>query len=232
LRDFECPRALRAEWFWALALSCIFVALAWAVSAGLTKGFDESIHALLHTSSGFLATPGMQELGRDVTALGGTVVLTFVTLAAAGYLLLERRPGAAALIVASVASGELIQRIVKTYLARSRPAVIAPMPYAELDSWSFPSGHAMMSTIVYLMLARLILHGQTRLSARVYVLVVAITLIAGIGLSRIYLGVHWPTDVIGGWTIGTAWALLCNGFAEVIVARFRRSKPSTMRIGK
>lgn len=225
MRGLEYRRALRAEWLWALALSCIFVALAWAVSAGLTEGFDEPIHDLLRSSSGFLATPRMQELGRDVTALGGTVVLTFVTLAAAVYLLLARRPGAATLVAVSVVGGELLQQALKSYLARPRPVALAPAPYADLDSWSFPSGHAMSSTIVYLIVARLLMREQPQSPAKIYILAVTITLIAGIGLSRIYLGVHWPTDVIGGWTIGTAWALLCSGFADAIEAHFRRSKP-------
>jgi undecaprenyl-diphosphatase len=178
LRGLEYRRALRAQWLWALALSCIFVALAWAVSAGLTEGFDESIHALLGSSSGFLATPRMQELGRDVTALGGTVVLTFVTLAATGYLLLARRPGAASLVAVSVVGG-------RTSPAGSQILPGAPAagcaPYADLDSWSFPSGHAMSSTIVYLIVARLIMREQPQSPAKIYILAVTITLIAGSG---------------------------------------------------
>jgi len=225
LGDLRDARPVRAEWLWALALTCIFGALAAAVSTGLTDRFDEQIHVLLRLSSGALAAPWMQELGRDATALGGTAVLTFVTLATVGYLLLARRLGAAALIAVSVAGGQLLQEILKAYLARPRPPMVAPVSYADLDSWSFPSGHAMMSTIAYLMLARLILREQARLPARIYVLMVTITLILGIGLSRVYLGVHWPTDVIGGWTIGLAWALFCSGFADAAEARFRRSRP-------
>lgn len=173
---------------------------------------DQRILLSLQHSSNVMSAPWMLEFGRDVTALGGTAVLSFITLSACAYLLLEGRWGAAILVLAAVEGGNILQDLLKLHFERPRPPAV--LPGAELDTWSFPSGHAMMSAIVYLAMARLIVREQSHLRVKIYVMAVAITLTLSVGVSRIYLGLHWPTDVLGGWTLGTAWALLCCTIAN------------------
>lgn len=144
---------------------------------------------------------------RDLTSLGGTTVLTLMTAAVIGFLLVDGKRAAALLVFVSVSSGALLSTILKLVVARPRPDLVPHL--VEVSSASFPSGHAMLSAVVYLTLGALLsrLEGPPRV--KIYVLSVAIALTLSIGVSRVYLGVHWPTDVLAGWCAGAAWAVLC-----------------------
>lgn len=142
---------------------------------------------------------------RDISALGGVTVMTMLTLAVAGWLLVIRRRGVALRLVAAIGSGALLNTLLKFAFDRSRPDVVPHL--VDIHSLSFPSGHAAMSAIVYPTLAVLVAR-QQRGPARLYPIALAAVLMALIGFSRLYLGVHWPSDVLGGWTAGLGWAAL------------------------
>jgi undecaprenyl-diphosphatase len=200
-------RAVSAGLLAAGALTSVFVAVAWAVGNGRADASENQFFLIMRHSLDAPSDQWLQGLSRDVTALGSMVVLTFITIGTATYLLIERKFGPAVLLLVSVGGGVIVRDLLKVHFERPRPPEISP--YADLDTWSFPSGHAMMSVIVYLVIATLLLREQPHLRARIYFFAVAITLTVGVGLSRVSLGVHWPMDVLGGWTIGAAWAIFC-----------------------
>lgn len=147
------------------------------------------------------------EAARDLTGLGGATVLTLVTLLVLGYLFLRRAHSAALLVLGATFGGFLLSTGLKQFIDRPRPAIIPHL--APAVSASFPSGHSMLSSVVYLTLGALLARTVARRRERIYLIGVSLLLTFLIGFSRVYLGVHYPTDVLGGWTAGTAWALLC-----------------------
>jgi undecaprenyl-diphosphatase len=196
----------------ALAASAIwgFTELAGEVLEGDTHAFDETILLALRspTEHADPLGPGwLEESMRDVTALGSTVVLTFVTLAVAGFLVLQRKAHAALFVVLAVGGGMLLSTLLKMGFDRPRPDLV---PHgATVYSASFPSGHSMLAAVAYLTLGALLARVQPQRRLKLYLLGLAVLLTVAVGVSRIYLGVHWPTDVLAGWALGAAWALLC-----------------------
>jgi len=154
---------------------------------------------------------------RDVTALGSTTVLTLVVLVTAGFLVLRGRARTALLVLAATTLGALAVTLVKVLIGRSRPDLVGQL--MEEASHSFPSGHAANSAIVYLTLATLLFPVVRGWRMRGFVLAVAMLLVALIGVSRVYLGVHWPSDVLAGWAFGASWALLWWGIELGLLAR-------------
>ena len=187
-----------------------FVEIADEVLEGNTHRFDSEILLALRQPQDPGTPVGprwLQEVARDITSLGGTTVLTLLTLATVGYLFLIRQRTAALFTILAVGGGSLFSTLLKSGFDRPRPDLV---PHAvEVYSASFPSGHAMLSTVTYLTLGALVARVQTRRRVQTYLWLWAITLSALIGMSRVYLGVHWPTDVLAGWCIGAAWAVLC-----------------------
>ena len=146
-------------------------------------------------------------VAREVTALGSTPVLTGVTLAAAGYLALVGLRSSALLVLAAVGGGTALSSLLKLGFQRPRPELV---PHTiQVYTASFPSGHAMLSAVTYLTLGALLMRVQSRWTVKAYVLALAVLTTLLVGASRVYLGVHWPTDVLAGWCIGAAWALIC-----------------------
>jgi undecaprenyl-diphosphatase len=187
-----------------------FAKLADAVGEGGTRAFDEWLLVSLRTP-GNLADPigpkWFEEMMRDFTALGSTGVLTVMVLTIAGFLAMTRKGYAALFVLASVVGGVLISQTMKWAYARPRPELV---PHgAEVYTASFPSGHSMMAAVVYLTLGALLARTQVDRAVKIYVLAVAIIVTVLVGVSRVYLGVHWPTDVLAGWSLGAAWALTC-----------------------
>ena len=154
---------------------------------------------------------------RDVTALGSTTVLTLVVTITACFLALQRRLRSALLVVAATTLGASAVTLVKALIARSRPDLVDRL--MEETSHSFPSGHAANSAIVYLTLATLLFPLVRSWRMRGFVLGVAMLLVGLIGISRIYLGVHWPSDVLAGWAFGSCWALLWWGLELKLFAK-------------
>ncbi len=187
-----------------------FATLGNAIGRGSTRAFDEAV-ILAMRMPGNLADPvgplWFEEMVRDFAALGGTGVLTRLVLANAGFLTMTSKGHAALFVLLSVGGGVLISEIMKWGYARPRPDIV---PHgAEVYSASFPSGHSMMSAVVYLTLGALLARTQSNRVVKSYVLTLAIVVTLLVGTSRVYLGVHWPTDVLAGWSLGGAWALLC-----------------------
>ena len=188
----------------------LFVELAGDVLEGDTRTFDETILLAFRNPadpSDPLGPRWVEEMMRDITALGSTVVLTFVSLGVAGFLHMTGKRGAALLVLASVLGGSLLSSGLKIGFERARPDLV---PHgATVYTKSFPSGHSFLSAVVYLTLGALLARVQPKRRLKIYLLGLAALLTVAVGLSRVYLGVHWPTDVLAGWTVGATWALLC-----------------------
>jgi undecaprenyl-diphosphatase len=185
-----------------------FLTIADEVHEGETAAFDRDLILALRNPADITDPLGplwFEEMMRDVTALGSTFVLTFATAAVIGFLLLIRKFGGAILVFASVSGGTALGYLLKTIFQRSRPDLV---PHgAEVYTASFPSNHAMLSAVTYLTLGALLARLEVNRQVKAYFLVVFVLLTVLVGLSRIYLGVHWPTDVLAGWSLGAAWAM-------------------------
>lgn len=143
----------------------------------------------------------------DITALGSAAVLALIVVLICGYLALERKFAAAFLILFATGTGTLLSNTLKSLINRDRPTIVPHL--AEFSRMSFPSGHSMLSALVYLTLAVLLAQTIEQRRSKTYLICAALFLAFLVGLSRLVLGVHYPTDVVAGWTAGTVWALLC-----------------------
>ena len=187
-----------------------FVTLAAEVVEGETRAFDTFLLLGLRSAADPSEPVGprwLEEMMRDFTALGSTGVLVAVTLTVIGYLVLTRKRHTAVTVAVAIVTGLLLSHALKWGFARPRPELV---PHGQVVyTQSFPSGHAMLSAVVYLTLGALLARTQAHRGVRVYFLAVAGLLTVIIGVSRVFLGVHWPTDVLAGWVGGAGWALLC-----------------------
>lgn len=176
---------------------------------GETHAFDEAILLSLRAPGRPdqpLGPHWLLEAVRDVTALGSFSVLALLVTFVVIQLLLVGRRGTALLITGTVISGTIVSTVLKSLFDRPRPDLTG---VAEVFTASFPSGHSLISAVTFLTLGA-VLAGTTRLvRLRVFYFCAAILLTLLVGASRIYLGVHYPTDVIAGWCLGAAWALGC-----------------------
>jgi undecaprenyl-diphosphatase len=203
-----------------------FIAIASLMAAGTTQAFDETVLAMLRRPDERAVPIGPAWCGAvavELTALGSVaVLLTFIT-AVIGYLALERRLAMLALVLAATFGGMILSTILKGLFGRPRPTIVPPL--VEVHSASFPSGHSMLSAVVYLTLGALLARNTSRRRLRLYFIAVALGLTFVVGLSRVYLGVHYPTDVIGGWAAGALWALACALGAQALQRRNVVDKP-------
>jgi len=186
-----------------------FIAIADEVKEGGTQRFDDwAVRALRNANDPAIpiGPTWLPEVGRDLTALGGVAVLTLVILAVAGYLLLGEKYRAMWLVLGATVSGLILSVALKHVYERPRPHLV---PYLSgTFTTSFPSGHSMLSAIVYLTLGTLLARVVEDRRIKFYFLAVALVLTFLVGVSRVYMGVHYPTDVLAGWSAGLAWALL------------------------
>ena len=194
----------------AALLVLSFALLASEVAEDETRAFDERILLRFRTPGDLsrpIGPPWLKEAMRDITALGGTSVLTIVVVGVAGFLAVSGLRHAAVMVLASVLGGVLLSNSLKAGFSRARPDLV---PHdTVIYTASFPSGHATLSAVVYLTLGALLCRTQSSVAVKAYILSVAAFLTMIVGVSRVYLGVHWPTDVIAGWLLGGTWALLC-----------------------
>jgi undecaprenyl-diphosphatase len=197
-----------------------FVGIADEVMENETHGIDRMVLLSLRSAtdpSDPIGPTWLERSAVDLTALGGFPVLTLITLLSVGYLLITRRKGAALLVALSIAGGALLSTGLKLVFERDRPDVVPHL--VDVQTASFPSGHAMLSAVCYLTLGALLMRVQGGRSARIFVFAAAAGIAFLVGLSRVYLGVHWPTDVLAGWLVGSAWAGLCWTVALVLQRR-------------
>ena len=216
-----------------LGVAGLFLAfglLAAEVMEGDTTAFDIAILVFFRQPGDMANTIGplwLKEAARDLTALGSTVVLGLVFVAVLGYLIMLRKRAAALLMLGAVSGGQLISTLLKVSFERARPDLVPDAPH--VFTASFPSGHAMLSAITYLTLGALLARVHPRHSVRIYLLTVAIVLTVFVGVSRVFLGVHWPTDVLAGWCVGSAWAVLCWTLALWLQRRGQIEQPPEAR---
>jgi undecaprenyl-diphosphatase len=187
-----------------------FGALVDAVGEGETHKFDTAVLLAFRSPADHgnpIGPAWLQVAVRDLTSLGSTAVLTFITVAAIGYLLIDEKRHAALLVLAAIGGGAALSSLLKLGFERPRPELVSRL--VEETTYSFPSGHAMLSAVTYLTLGALLARVHARRRLKAYLLGVALTVTLVVGVSRVYLGVHWPTDVLAGWCAGAAWAMLC-----------------------
>lgn len=200
-----------------------FLEIAEAVREDETRALDEAI-LLSMRRPGDPADPvgpeWVEELGRDLTALGGVPIIGLVTAAVAATLWLLRQRRSATLLVLAVLSGALLSFALKRGFDRPRPALVPHETFVYTAS--FPSGHSMLSAVAYLTLGALVARVLPRRRLKAFVLGWALLFTALAGVSRVYLGVHWPTDVLAGWTVGASWAVACWLAADLLDRRGRR----------
>lgn len=217
---------LRSDGALLLALlgvvSCLLI-FAWVadeVGEKGTQSFDEQLMSRLREPARPTEPRGPRWLlgtMRDLTALGSASVLALFVLAVAGALVTRRQYHALVFLLVAASGGLLLNVILKPFFGRARPDVALRL--TEVQSLSFPSGHAMGSAIVYLTLAALLARLVQPRGLKLYFLGLAVLLTFLVGASRVYLGVHYPTDVLAGWTVGLAWALLCWTVARYLQGR-------------
>ena len=206
----------------------LFVELADEMLEGDTHEFDEKLIMVMRNPrdpSDPIGPKWLEEFGRDVTALGGVGILGMLTVSVAGFLILQGKRQAAVFVIAAVAGGLIISSLLKTGFDRPRPDLVPHGAYTYTAS--FPSGHSTMSAVTFLTLGALLARVQRRRRVKAYLIILALILTTLVGVSRVYLGVHWPTDVLAGWTLGTTWALICWLVARWLQKRGKVEKDST-----
>jgi len=195
----------------------LFVELAEEMAEGETLAFDRAMLLALRNPADPadpLGPAWLDTVMRDITALGGVTVLGFVTLAVTGLLWFQSRHRSAGLLLLAIAGGQIFSHVAKAIFDRPRPDLV---PHGTLvSSASFPSGHSMMAAVVWLTLAAMVTRTEPRRVLRIYLTALAIAVTLAVGFSRVWLGVHWPTDVLAGWAAGAAWALICRALAELL----------------
>ncbi len=187
-----------------------FVIVAGEVIEGDTLGLDRTILLGLRDPANLADPIGptwLEEVARDFTGLGGHAILGLVTLATLAYMVMTGRRATALLVVAAIGGGMILSAGLKVGFERPRPDLV---PHGtRVYTASFPSGHAMLSAITYLTLGALLARTQALRRVKFLFLGLAVALTVVVGCSRVYLGVHWPSDVLAGWCVGAAWACLC-----------------------
>ena len=187
-----------------------FVTIAGEVIEGDTASFDRAILLGLRNPSNLADPIGpswLEETARDITGLGGHPILVFISLSVIVYLLMVGKRRAALFVLVAIGGGMLLSAGLKMGFQRPRPALV---PHeVRVYTASFPSGHAMLSALTYLTLGALLARVESRRRVKAFIIGLTVVLTLLIGFSRIYLGVHWPSDVLAGWCVGAAWAALC-----------------------
>jgi undecaprenyl-diphosphatase len=202
----------------------MFAEIADQVIDGGTQKLDRTILlSLRHPDRTPLGPRFVQESARDITALGSVTLLSLLTIGVCVLLALDNRKHMALFMAGSVASGLLLSTLLKHIFNRPRPDLV---PYAVyVTTASFPSGHSMLSAVTYLCLGALLARAQPRTVLKAWFMLSAIAITFLVGLSRVYLGVHWPSDVLAGWTAGAVWALVC--WRTALWLQHRRALEST-----
>lgn len=191
-----------------------FIRLAAEVGEGDTRGFDRAILLALRMPGDPAEPLGphwLKGVVVNISSLGSNVVLALVALVVIGFLIVSGRRAAALFVAIATGGGALLSVALKAEFVRPRPELVAHL--VQVNTTSFPSGHSLGSAVTYLTLGLLLARFQPQWRVRIYLVGVAMLLTLLIGVSRVYLGVHWPTDVLAGWSIGAAWAIACWGIA-------------------
>ena len=198
----------------------IFIAVAKDVSDGQTQSIDDQIVRSLRQAddpSQPIGPKWVAEIARDMTALGGYAVLLLVLFSVTGFLLLSGRQRMTDFMWGAVLSGYFLSMGLKMWFQRPRPSIVPHLSYVETSS--FPSGHSMMSAVVYLTLGALLARVATTRRLKLYSLLVPLVISGLVGASRVYMGVHYPSDILAGWSAGLVWATVCWIVAQILEQR-------------
>lgn len=199
-----------------------FCELADDVMEGESHALDERILLSLRTpgdSSDPLGPKWFEELMRDFTALGGMGIVFLFSLLAVTLLWVTQNRRLSILLLIALAGAFLLSMGLKSWFDRPRPSLVPHGSYVYTKS--FPSGHSMMAAAMYLTMGVTFAQFVASLRVKAFFLIVAVFLTLSVGISRVYLGVHWPSDVLAGWAAGSAWALACWSIARILHLRSR-----------
>tara|TARA_B100001059_G_scaffold93153_1_gene92299 strand:- start:35413 stop:36111 length:699 start_codon:yes stop_codon:yes gene_type:complete len=222
VRDNLAWLGKREKSFWMLlALVTVslwlFMTIATEVTAGDGYTLDETILLLMRDADNLedtLGPPWLEQIGQDITALGGNAVLSLISIWVMFFLLLTHK-GKLALVVLLATGGALVASLLlKSGFDRPRPDLVAHATLVYTSS--FPSGHSMLAASAYLTMGALLAQSQPRKRVKALIIISSVFLTLLIGFSRVYLGVHWPTDVVAGWAAGSVWAVACSFLARHI----------------
>lgn len=206
----------------AIAFTWLFVELASHVQSGATQAFDDAIMQWMGTHR----VAWIERSLLEITALGTGLVLMMIVITSALFLSATQHRFSAFLLLVASAGGLILNTILKSSFDRPRPRLFEWV--TNPSSSSFPSGHAMGSAIVYFTVAYLIARLEKRRSTRAVTIFTALLLVLLISLSRLYLGVHYPSDVLAGMVIGLAWAGFCLAGLEAVRVFGLRFRPRVL----
>ncbi|MEQ9813279.1 MAG: phosphatase PAP2 family protein [Azospirillaceae bacterium] len=204
------PSTTRLVWIACLGGLAGFAAIAMAVAIGEAEAVDRPLLLAFRVVGDIadpLGPPWFEEMAAELTTLGGYPVLVIAGTIAFVTLWLSRQHAAALFLAASLAGGSTLSQLLKLVFARARPDLVEPLD--RTFTASFPSGHATVGMLAWLVLAAVAARFVPRHAVRAFLVCSALVLGVVIGLSRVYLGVHWPSDVAAGWCLGIAWAAGC-----------------------
>ncbi|MFN9847355.1 MAG: phosphatase PAP2 family protein [Alphaproteobacteria bacterium] len=191
-----------------MALSLLaFFGLGAAMLTGMLEALDRDLLLVLRGSGGLgdpVGSRGIEEAVRDLTALGGTTLVAVTTVAVSLFLLAQRQGRHAVVLAGVVLLAWLTKDTAKHLFGRARPDLVPHEVF--VSSASFPSGHTTMGTVLLLTLAVLASRYGPSGRGRLLIYGYAVLLAGLVGFSRVYLGVHWPSDVLAGWCLGAFWA--------------------------
>lgn len=203
-----------------------FLNIAGEMAEGETSGIDRQLLLLLRAPgdpNNPIGSKAIEEALRDVTALGGATLVSVVTVVAVLAFLFHKKPRHALVMAAGVLLAWLSSETTKSIYHRPRPDLVPHEVFVY--SGSFPSGHSTLSAATYLTLAMLVASLETRRRTKALAYVLAGLVLAAVGFSRVYLGVHWPSDVLAGWCLGAVWALAGWVALRAMGARARGGPP-------
>jgi undecaprenyl-diphosphatase len=197
----------------ASGLILAFLSIADEVLEGETEAFDNSILMLFRDPNNVDQVIGpawAHEMVRDITALGSFSLLGLAVFGVCAYLVMVRLKSAALLLIVSVIGGTLLSTFLKMGYNRPRPDLTA---MSEQFTASFPSGHAMLSAVTFLTIGAVLARLAPNKGLKIFSIAGAVFLTLIVGFSRLYMGVHYPSDILAGWCLGAAWAVLCSAIA-------------------
>ncbi|MDR3700949.1 MAG: phosphatase PAP2 family protein [Candidatus Sulfopaludibacter sp.] len=209
-------RAWIAGFAVAVLAALFFAALAHAVVQGATQSFDASVRSTIHS----WATPQLTGVMSGVTQLGSVTVLLPLGVILVWRLYAAGRPRAAVLLAVTVLGAQVFDQALKFGFRRPRPAVFFDL--AQPGTYSFPSGHSVTSCCFYGVLAAILTAGAVSWRRKVLIWAVAVTVTLAVGFSRVYLGVHYPTDVLGGYAVAVVWVAMVRVAYEMWLAKSRK----------
>lgn len=215
----------RALVVWIACVGAVwaFLSVAEEVGEGETDQVDRALLLSLREAgdpNDPIGPRWFEEAMRDITALGGFTLLTVAVIVGTLMLIFHDRRREAAVFALTVILAQVSSEVLKAIYDRARPDLVTHGGYAY--SQSFPSGHSTMAAATFFTLATVVASVEARKRTKALIYGLAITFVVLVGVSRVYLGVHWPTDVVGGWALGAVWALLAWIVLGLLRVRPRR----------